>query len=67
MSAVILNAIMDIENSFLYSCDLESKHYLRSNCEVGCIVKNNFPEFLKNGNYILEIPQQPLLKKLEIA
>ena len=46
MSAIILNAIMDIENSFLYSCDLESKHYLQSDCEVGCIVKNNFPEFL---------------------
>ena len=46
MSAVILNAIMDIKNSFLYSCDLESKHYLKSQFEVGCVVKNNFPEFL---------------------
>ena len=46
MSAVILNAIMDIKDSFLYSCDLEVKHYLNSQCEVGCVVKNNFPEFL---------------------
>ena len=47
MSAVILNAIMDIKDSFLYSCDLETKHYLNSEFEVGSIVKNNFPEFLK--------------------
>ena len=46
MSAVILNAIMDIKDSFLYSCDLEVKHYLNSQFEVGCVVKNNFPEFL---------------------
>ena len=46
MSAVILNAIKDIKDSFLYSCDLEVKHYLNSQCEVGCVVKNNFPEFL---------------------
>ena len=46
MSAVILNAIMDIKDSFLYSCDLETKHYLNSKFEVGCVVKNNFPEFL---------------------
>ena len=46
MSAIILNAIKDREDAFLYSCDLETKHYLKSNYEVGVIVKKNFPEFL---------------------
>ena len=62
MSAVILNAIMDIKNSFLYSCDLESKHYLKSQFEVGCVVKNNFPEFLNidsNTHYIYDLIFDP--------
>ena len=46
MSAVILNAIKDREDAFLFSCDLETKHYLNSNFEVGIIVKNYFPELL---------------------
>lgn len=47
MSAVILNAIMDIKNAFLFSCDLETKHYLNSKFEIGSVVKKNFPELLK--------------------
>ena len=46
MSAAILNAIFDIENAFLYSCDLEIRNYKNPEYEVGSIVKNNFPEFL---------------------
>ena len=45
MSAVILNAIMDIEDAFVYSCDLEKKNYKNSSNDIGMIVKNNFPEF----------------------
>ena len=47
MSAVILNAIMDIDDAFLYSCDLEKDNYVHSEYEVGSVVKNNFPEFQK--------------------
>ena len=47
MSAAILNAIYDREDTFLYSCDLETKHYLNSNYEIGCVVKDNFPQFMK--------------------
>ena len=46
ISAVILNAIYEIEDAFLYSCDLETKNYLYNDFEVGSIVKYNFPEFL---------------------
>ena len=46
MSATILNAIKDREDAFLYSCDLETKHYLETNFSVGSIVKYYFPEFL---------------------
>lgn len=46
MSAIILNAIFDRNDSFLYSCDLESKNYVYSNYEVGSVVKTYFPEFL---------------------
>ena len=46
MSANILNAISDIKDSFLYSCDLETRNYIHSNYEIGSVVKNNFPEFL---------------------
>ena len=45
MSAIILNAIKDREDAFLYSCDLENKHYLNSNYEVGVVVKKNFQNF----------------------
>ena len=46
MSATILNAIKDRKDAFLYSCDLETKHYLETNFSVGSIVKDYFPEFL---------------------
>ena len=46
MSSAILNAIMDIKGAFLNSCDLETKHYLNSSFDIGCVVKNNFPEFM---------------------
>ena len=46
VSAVLINAIMDTKDAFLYSCDLETKHYIRPENEVGVIVKKNFPEFL---------------------
>ena len=46
MSAVILNAIKDRNDAFLYSCDLETKNYIDDSKEVGNIVKTNFPEFL---------------------
>ena len=46
MSAVILNAIKDIKDAILFSCDLENKHYLDSNFSVGSIVKDYFPELL---------------------
>ena len=47
-SAAILNAIKDIEGAKLYSCDLEKSNYLNNKYEVGYIVKNYFPELLKN-------------------
>jgi len=47
MSAVILNAIMDRDDTFLYSCDLEKDNYINSGYKVGSVVKNNFPEFQK--------------------
>ena len=46
VSAVLINAIMDSKDAFLYSCDLETKHYTHPENEVGVIVKKNFPEFL---------------------
>ena len=45
-SAVILNAIKDIEGAKLYSFDLEKKHYLQNKIEVGFVVRDYFPEFL---------------------
>ena len=46
MSAVIINAVIDWEDAFVYSCDLEKQHYLDPSFEVGIIVKKYFPEFL---------------------
>lgn len=42
-ATIILNAIKDIDNSKLYSIDLNSDEN-----EVGKCVKNYFPEFMKN-------------------
>ena len=42
MSAVILNAIKDIEDAILFSCDLENKHYLDSNFSVGSHLVSSF-------------------------
>lgn len=46
VSATLINAIMDVKDAFLYSCDLETKHYTSPGNEVGVVVKKNFPEFL---------------------
>ena len=55
---IILNAIKDIDNSKLYSIDLNSDEN-----EVGKCVKNYFPEFMKNwelfiGNYASEFMEK---------
>ncbi|EKV56382.1 class I SAM-dependent methyltransferase [Brachyspira hampsonii] len=41
-SAIILNAINDIDNSFLYSIDYSDKYYRNPSKEVGWIVKEKF-------------------------
>ena len=46
VSATILNAIKDIDGAKLFSCDLEKKHYIHSDFEVGYVAKNFFPELL---------------------
>ena len=45
-SAVILNAIKEIESAKLYSFDLEKKHYLHDSFDVGYVVRDYFPELL---------------------
>ena len=55
---IILNAIKDIDNSKLYSIDLNSDEN-----EVGKCVKNYFPEFMKNwelfiGNFASEFMEK---------
>ena len=46
-SAIILNAIQNIENSHLYSIDKMIKAYNRRNKEIGWIVKDNFSNLMK--------------------
>lgn len=46
VSATILNAIKDIDEAKLYSCDLEKKHYMYNNFQVGYVAKDNFPELM---------------------
>ena len=47
-SATILNAIKDIEESKLYSVDLEKKNYIQNSFDVGYLARDYFPEFSKN-------------------
>ena len=49
-SILILNAIKDIENSFLFSMDINNRFYKNPKLEVGYNAKL-FPELLVNGNY----------------
>ena len=53
VSATILNAIKDIEDAMLYSCDLEIKHYLNNNYDVGYIPKQYFSELLNKWKLYL--------------
>ena len=46
-SAIILNAIQNIENSHLYSIDKLINDYNRRNKEIGWIVKDNFSNLMK--------------------
>ena len=46
-SAIILNAIQNIENSHLYSIDLLTNAYNRKEKETGWIVKDNFSNLMK--------------------
>ena len=46
-SAIILNAIQNIENSHLYSIDKMIKAYNRRNKGIGWIVKDNFKNLMK--------------------
>ena len=46
MSATILNAIKDMKEAILYSCDLEKKDYKDNKYDIGYFVKIKFPEFL---------------------
>ena len=46
VSATILNAIKDIDEAKLYSCDLEKKHYTNNDFNVGYVARDNFPELL---------------------
>ena len=46
-SAIILNAIQNIENSHLYSIDLFTNAYNRKNKKTGWIVKEKFSNLMK--------------------
>lgn len=60
-SAVILNAIKDIEGAKLYSVDLSQRHYTMKNKQTGFAVEEFFPELsnlnkweLKTGKLVHE-------------
>lgn len=65
-SILILNAIKDIENSFLVSLDLNKQFYINSKYKTGYRVKQYFPELSTNWHlYTGEMPHK-FLQKLNI-
>ena len=53
-SAIIFNAIQNIENSHLYSIDKLINDYNRRNKEIGWIVKDNFSNLMKKWTLYTE-------------
>jgi len=66
-SILILNAIKDIENSFLVSLDLNRKCYIEPQFNTGYRVNQYFPELTKNWHlYTGDMPHK-FLQKLDIT
>ena len=65
-SVLILNAINDINNSFLISLDLNSKLYFDPNKETGYIVNKYFPELTKKWKLFTGEQPHIYLQKLKI-
>jgi predicted O-methyltransferase YrrM len=62
-SILILNAIKDIDDSFLVSMDLNTQMYLRSNLKTGFRVKKYFPELsIKWRLFTGDLPHKFLVK-----
>ena len=64
-SIIILNALKDINDSFLVSLDLKNRHF---NYYVGENVKKYFPELARNNKWQLYTGEQPhkFLEKLNL-
>ena len=62
-SILILNAIKDIDDSFLVSIDLNTQMYLNSELKTGYRVKKYFPELSKNWRLFTgDMPHKFLVK-----
>ena len=65
-SIIILNAIKDIQNSFLISLDLNTKLYYNSKLETGYNVYKYFPELTKNWKLYTGDQPHKFLDKLNL-
>ena len=65
-SIVILNALKDIENSFLISLDINTNLYSDINQKTGCKVNEYFPELTKKWKLLTGEPPHKFLDKLNI-
>jgi predicted O-methyltransferase YrrM len=65
-SIIILNAIQDIENSFLISLDLNKELYCNSKLKTGYIVYKYFPELLKKYKLYTGEQSHKFLEKLNL-
>ena len=62
-SILILNAIKDIDNSFLISIDLNTQMYLKNELKTGYRVKKYFPELTKKWRLFTgDLPHKFLVK-----
>ena len=65
-SVLILNAINDIENSFLISLDLNTKLYVDKKYDTGYIVNTHFPELTKKWKLFTGEQPHIFLQNLKI-
>ena len=65
-SVLILNAINDIENSFLISLDLNTKLYVNKKYDTGYIVNTYFPELTKKWKLFTGEQPHIFLQNLKI-